>query len=101
MFVVSVEFEIHPDQVAAFREAVLKQAANSLRHETACAQFDVAQDPNQPTRFYLYELYDDAKAFEAHRQTAHFAQFSSTVGSMIANKNLQTWEMISPPVAKR
>lgn len=100
MFVVSVEFEIFPDQIAAFREAVLKQSANSLRLEDACVQFDVAQDPNEPSRFYLYELYDDAKAFEVHRQTPHFAQFSSTVSSMIANKALKTWEMISTPHKK-
>jgi quinol monooxygenase YgiN len=94
MFAVCVEFEIHPAFIDSFRSTVLKQAANSLRLETACKRFDVAQSFENPAKFFLYELYDDANAFELHRQTPHFAQFNSDVTKMIANKVLKLYQLL-------
>lgn len=94
MFVVCVEFEIHPAFVQSFRETVLKQAANSLNLEPACKRFDVAQCPEDPAKFFLFELYDDAASFDVHRLTPHFAQFNADVTKMIANKALKTYELI-------
>jgi len=95
MFVVAVEFDIHEESVEAFKEAVLIQSKNSMEKEAACTRFDVCQDAAQANRFFLYEIYNDAAAFEAHRQTPHFADFSSKITDMVAEKFLQTWTIIS------
>tara|TARA_R110002049_G_scaffold185580_3_gene353865 strand:+ start:115997 stop:116284 length:288 start_codon:yes stop_codon:yes gene_type:complete len=95
MFIVAVEFKIKEEHVDAFRERVLQQAADSLAKESACHQFDVSVDNDQPSTFFLYEVYDDAAAFDAHRQTEHFASFAETVGQWVAEKNLHTLHRIS------
>ncbi len=95
MFVVCVEFDIVPSFVERFHLAVTNQSANSLRLEPACKQFDVSRDPKDPTKYFLYELYDDAAAFDAHRQTPHFAKFTAEVTEMIAGKTLKTWQIVS------
>ncbi len=95
MFVVCVEFEIVPEFVESFRTTVLKQASNSLKFEPACQRFDVSQDAENSSRFFLYELYDDAAAFAFHRTTPHFAQFSADVTKMVASKSLKTYELLS------
>jgi len=95
MFVVAVEFEIHEKSIEAFKEAILIQARNSREKEPACSQFDVCQDSTQPSRFFLYEVYDDASGFEAHRQTPHFADFSNKITDMVSEKLLQIWSRVS------
>ncbi|MCY2975300.1 MAG: putative quinol monooxygenase [Planctomycetota bacterium] len=94
MFVVCVEFEIVPEFVDRFRSTVLKQASNSLSLEPMCKRFDVSQGADNSSRFFLYELYEDAAAFAFHRTTPYFAQFNSDVTNMIASKALKTYELV-------
>ena len=72
--VILVEFELHPGKEPEFRRLVLENAAASLRDEPGCRQFDVLTPEAGPgDRIVLYEIYDDAAAFDAHLATPHFA----------------------------
>ena len=66
MFVVTVDFRSAPDKATDFLAALRENAAASVRDEPGCLRFDVCTDPDDPTRVFLYEIYTDAAAFEAH-----------------------------------
>lgn len=91
MYVVTVVFEISAGSEEAFRSAVQRQAENSLAREEACRRFDVCLDPARPDRVFLYEIYDDRAAFDAHLASDHFAAFDSQVADMVASKTVETW----------
>lgn len=92
MFVVAVLYEIKAESVAAFRAAILKNAAASLRDEPGCHRFDVSFTPDG-RRGFLYELYTDEAAFAAHRATAHFAEFNGAAQPMTENKRIETFTL--------
>jgi (4S)-4-hydroxy-5-phosphonooxypentane-2,3-dione isomerase len=73
VFVLIVSLTVHPDAVDEFRSAIAANAAASVRDEPGCSRFDVVELDGNEHRFALYEIYDDAAAFEAHKQTQHFA----------------------------
>ena len=91
MFVVTVSFVIEKEHIGAFREAMIRQARNSLTRESGCLQFDVCQDPAHPERFFLYELYTSDAAFEDHLKTAHFMDFDATVKPWTVAKQAEQW----------
>ena len=91
MYVVTVVFEISAGSEEVFRSAVQRQAENSLAREEACRRFDVCLDPARPDRVFLYEIYDDRAAFDAHLASDHFAAFDSQVAEMVASKTVETW----------
>ncbi len=95
MFVVTVDFQIKQEHVAEFVETMKKQAANSLRKEDGCLQFDVCRDPGDAARIFLYEVYKDSEAFELHLKTEHFLEFNKTVSPWTASKSDQKWERIA------
>ncbi len=95
MFVVAVEFVIEDAHVDAFREEVLLQAKNSLLLEDACRVFDVCFDPDCPSDCFLYEVYDDRAAFDRHRQTKHFANFTAAVTPWIVSKDVRFLERVT------
>ena len=95
MYIVAVEFHIKEEHVNSFRDRVLQQASDSLKNESACHQFDVCVDTDQPSIFFLYEAYDDAAAFAAHRETDYFAEFAETVGEWVTEKTVKTLHRIS------
>ena len=92
MFVVTVIFEVRPESVAPFREAMMQQAKNSLTLEAGCSHFDVCFDPARPERTFLYEVYDDAAAFDLHVASDHFAAFDKRIAPWVVSKTVETWE---------
>ncbi len=86
MYVVTVTFEIEPGHEDDFRAAVTRQAENSVNNEPGCERFDVAVDPANPGKFFLYEIYRDEAAFEDHLASDHYANFSATTSPWVKAK---------------
>jgi quinol monooxygenase YgiN len=91
MFVVTVAFRSVPDRAADFLAALRENAATSLRDEPGCHRFDVCTDPDDPKTLFLYELYTDADAFEAHKASRHFLAFDALVRDWTAEKIVKIW----------
>lgn len=83
MFIVHVHVHVKPESVEAFKTATLANARAS-RQEPGIARFDVVQQADDPTRFVLVEVYRDAAANVAHKETAHYPVWRDTVAPMMA-----------------
>jgi len=94
MFAVVVTFEIKEDDIAAFMPLILENARVSQIDEEGCLQFDVCVDPENPKEVFLYEVYTDRAAFDAHMQTAHFADFADKADKMIADKTVKLYSEV-------
>jgi quinol monooxygenase YgiN len=86
MLALVVEFRIHADHVAAFDAAIRANARASLATEPGCRQFDVCRDPADASLFFLYELYDDEAAIQAHLQSTHFLQMDQRTAGWVRSK---------------
>ena len=99
MYVVTVAFEIRPEVAAAFLSLVLENAGKSLAEEPGCLRFDVcrdeAPDDTPPTRIFLYEIYRDRGAFDAHLASAHFQSFAAATRPMVASKQFASWQLLA------
>lgn len=91
MYAVTVTFDIEPGQIGAFLPLMLDNARASRRDEPGCQQFDVCQEGN---RVFLYEIYDDRAAFEAHMRTRHFKAFDAAVADMVAAKEVAVFGVV-------
>ena len=58
---------------------MLENARASLNDEPGCHQFDVCFAADDPGRCFLYEVYTDRGAFDAHLGMAHFKAFDAKV----------------------
>ena len=95
MYVVTVVFEAKPEHAEAFRAAMLANAKVSRETEPGCRQFDVCVEADTG-RTFLYEIYDDRVAFEAHLAAAHFKAFDDAIRDWIARKDVKIYERVSP-----
>ena len=83
MFVVHVHVHVKPESVAAFRQATLENASNSVQ-EPGIARFDLIQQLDDPTRFVLVEVYRTPEDPARHKETAHYQTWRATVAEMMA-----------------
>ncbi len=93
MYVIVVDFRIKLERLAEFMPLMLENARLSRETEPGCRRFDVCVDPADSASVFLYELYDDRAAFEAHLGTSHFKRFDAAASPMIASKAVRALEL--------
>ena len=91
MLAVTVEFTIDPVHWKVFMPLMRENARRSLEDEPGCHQFDVCVDDARPGVVFLYELYEDRAAFDAHLASAHFKAFSAATQAMIVGRVIGIW----------
>jgi quinol monooxygenase YgiN len=91
VYVVTVEFTIKAGHAAEFLPAMIENARASREHEPGCRQFDVCVAPDNENAVFLYELYDDRAAFDAHLASAHFRVFDARVAPWVESKSVRIY----------
>jgi quinol monooxygenase YgiN len=95
--VILVEFVLTPTARDAFRRLVLENAAASLRDEPGCRQFDVLVPEDEAgDRVVLYEIYDDAAAFDAHLASEHYRHFAAAAEVLVREKTVRRLSFAAP-----
>ena len=96
MYVVIVDFVAKPEHADAFRAEMVKNASASLDEEPGCRQFDVSVAADDPAKIFLYELYDDRAAFDAHLKTTHYREFDAKTAPWVAAKAARHFLRVCP-----
>jgi (4S)-4-hydroxy-5-phosphonooxypentane-2,3-dione isomerase len=83
MHVTLVTVNVIPDRIDDFIEASLANQVASAR-EPGALRFDLLHDPADPARFVIYEVYRDADAAAAHKETPHYLAWRAAVADWMA-----------------
>jgi quinol monooxygenase YgiN len=94
--VILVEFLVRPDFAPRFAKLIRANARASVEREPGCRRFDVLLGPDDPCRFVLYEIYDDAAAFDRHLQTRHFKVFAAATEGQIEQRSVRRLGFVWP-----
>jgi quinol monooxygenase YgiN len=92
-YVITVEFRLRVGALAAFLPLIMENARCSLTDEPGCRRFDVLVPDGAEDRIFLYEIYDDERAFEAHCASAHFHAFDHASRHLYEAKNVQRYKL--------
>jgi len=89
MIALIVTVNIKPRFRGRFMEAMMGDARGANEDEPGCLRFDVIQDAHDPNRIYLYEVYRDDAALEAHRKAPHYLKWRETVADWFATDTVR------------
>jgi autoinducer 2-degrading protein len=73
MFVQIVRINVKPDRVEDFLDAFRINYEGTTK-EPGNIRFDVLQDPEDETRFTIYEVFKSAESVDEHRNTDHYKE---------------------------
>jgi autoinducer 2-degrading protein len=99
--VILVEFLVKPAFVQRFTRLIRANAKASVEREPGCRRFDVLLAPDDPCRFVLYEIYDDAAAFDRHIGTRHFKAFAAATEGQIDERSVRRLGFVWPKEQRR
>lgn len=91
MYAVTVNFRIHDARIDEFMPLMVQNARTSVKVEPGCLHFDVCHDDEG---VFLYELYENRAAFEAHMASEHFKSFSDATADMVADKQVRLFSNV-------
>lgn len=74
-FVCSATWTALPGKEGVVHDALVELAPAS-REEPGCQVYVVHQDPETPSVFRIFEVYDDEDAFKAHGSYPHFEKYA-------------------------
>ncbi len=81
-----VELKIQPGQRDAFLARARVHRDNVLTKEPGCQRFDLLVPQESDDTVFLYEVYADQGALDAHFETPYMKQYLEDTGPMIANR---------------
>ncbi|MEK9658325.1 MAG: putative quinol monooxygenase [Chloroflexota bacterium] len=90
MIVLVVSVQVKPGRRDEFIEVIREDAENTTMREDGNFQFNVVQDNADPDHFFLYEVYRDQAAFEAHRQMPHFLKYRKATENIYVSEPVRT-----------
>jgi autoinducer 2-degrading protein len=85
-FINAVDLDIVPTEMEKYLVAIKENGAASVQ-EPGCRQFDIMVLASNPNHIFLYEVYDNEAAYQAHRTTDHFKKYAATTANMVAQRN--------------
>lgn len=88
MYCIILKTRLQPGSLDAFVAAMRVNAAASVRDEPGCLAFDVLRDRSDPDLVWLYEVYSDEAALDAHMQTEHFLASRPLVNPLIVEQEV-------------
>ncbi len=93
MIVVSGTLEFAADGVEAARAATTAMAV-ATRQEVGCRTYAFFQEIETPTRFRVFEEWDDDATLQAHAKTDHMATFRATLREIgVLNRDITLYRV--------
>ena len=89
MIATLVFVDVIPEYVGEFEKITRYNHENS-RKEPGNVRFDVLRADGDPAKFVLFEVYEDATAAAAHKETEHYKKWRDTVAPMMRTPRTST-----------
>jgi autoinducer 2-degrading protein len=94
VYINAVDLVVIPSEMPKFLEAIKENGANAVK-EQGCREFNITVLASNPNHVFLYEVYDNEAALNAHRQTEHFKKYQAATANMIADRNVRAMSPIA------
>ena len=78
-----VKIYIKEENIEDFKKISFYNSENS-RNEPGCLRFDVLQSEENPSLFFLYEIYKGDEDIAHHRTTEHYQKWRDAVAGMMS-----------------
>jgi (4S)-4-hydroxy-5-phosphonooxypentane-2,3-dione isomerase len=93
-YINAVDIDVVPGQVDAYL-AALKENGAAAVHEPGCHEFNITVSPKDPNHVFIFEVYDNTAAFEAHRATDHFKKYAAATKDMVAKRDARMFSSVA------
>ena len=75
--------------------AAIKENGAASVKEPGCQRFDIMVLASNPNHVFIYEVYDNEAAAQAHRTTDHFKKYAATTANMVTGRSVRPMKPVA------
>jgi (4S)-4-hydroxy-5-phosphonooxypentane-2,3-dione isomerase len=90
----AVDLDIAPAEMDKYLAAVKENGTASIK-EPGCREYNIMISATNPNHVFLFEVYDNDAAAQAHRATEHFKKYMATTANMVTARNVRPMKSIA------
>jgi (4S)-4-hydroxy-5-phosphonooxypentane-2,3-dione isomerase len=94
LYINAVDLDINPADTDKFLAALKTNGAAAVK-EPGCREFNITVSQKDPNHVFIFEVYDNAAALEAHRATDHFKAYAATTKDMVAKRDVRALSSVA------
>jgi (4S)-4-hydroxy-5-phosphonooxypentane-2,3-dione isomerase len=94
MYVNAVDLDIVPAERENYLAALTENGKASVT-EPGCRTFNVQVLASDPNHVFIYEVYDNEAALQAHRASDHFKKYAATTAKMIVKRDARPMSIVA------
>jgi autoinducer 2-degrading protein len=97
MYVNAVDLDIVPAERDNYLAALTENGKASVT-EPGCHAFNIQVLASDPNHVFIYEVYDNEAALQAHRATEHFKKYAAATAKMVAKREARPMSIVAANV---
>jgi autoinducer 2-degrading protein len=81
----AIDLDIAPAELDKYLAAVKENGVATVK-EPGCREFNIMVSATNPNHVFLFEVYDNDAAAQAHRTTEHFKKYAATTANKLGQR---------------
>ena len=94
LYVNAVDLDIVPAEMDKYMAAIKENGAAAVT-EPGCREFNITVQASNPNHVFLFEVYDNEAALQAHRATPHFKKYQAATANMVAKREVRAFTSVA------
>jgi autoinducer 2-degrading protein len=88
LYVNAVDIDVVPGKIENYLAAIKEVGAASIKSESGCSEFDITVSQKDPNHLFIFEVYENAAAFDAHLKSDHYKKYAATAKDVVAKREV-------------
>jgi quinol monooxygenase YgiN len=88
LYINAVDIDVVPGQIENYLAAIKEVGAATIKTEPGCSVFDITVSQKDPNHLFIFEVYDNAAAFDTHLKTGHYKKYAATAKDIVAKREV-------------
>jgi autoinducer 2-degrading protein len=88
LYVNAVDIDVVPGKIENYLAAIKEVGAASIKSEPGCSEFDITVSQKDPNHLFIFEVYENAAAFDAHLKSDHYKKYAATAKEVVAKREV-------------
>ena len=77
LYINAVNIDVVPGQFENYLAAIKEVGAAAIKTEPGCSEFNITVSQKDPNHLFIFEVYDNAAAFDAHLKSDHYKKYAA------------------------
>ena len=95
LYINAVNIDVVPGQIENYLAAIKEVGAAAIKTEPGCSEFNITVSQKDPNHLFIFEVYENAAAFDAHLKSDHYKKYAATAKDVVTKREVHSLSSVA------